>query len=71
MFSRILHKIEREAIEHAINFLTAKGYIVGGVIHDGFLIEKNSDRKPLILDDINKYVHSKNGLKLEFAWEDF
>ena len=68
MFSRITHKIEREAIEHAMNFL--KGYTVGSVIHDGFLIKKNSGPKPR-LDEINEYVHSKNGLGLEFDWEDF
>jgi hypothetical protein len=70
MFSRILHKIEREVVEHAINFLTAKGYIIGSVIHDGFLIKKNSGPKPS-LTKINKYVHNQNGLGLEFDWEDF
>ena len=42
MFSLILHKYEREAVEHAMKFLTAKGYIVGGVIHAGLLIENTA-----------------------------
>jgi hypothetical protein len=70
MLSIMLHTIERQAIEHAIKFLTAKGYIVGSVIHDGFLIEKNSGPKPN-LHEIDKHVDNQNSLGLNFDWEEF
>ena len=53
-FALILQTLERRCVCHAIEFVKSKGYVVGDIIHDGFLIEKKGSNP--ILAEVNKYV---------------
>ena len=52
-----------------LNFFQSKGYVVGSIVHDGFLIEQK-ESKP-ILTEVNKYVSEKMSFDVIFAWEEF
>ena len=50
-------------------FVTENGYVIGSIIHDGFLIEQKGS-KP-ILTEVDTYASEKMAFKVEFAWEEF
>ena len=68
-FSLILQTLERRCICFAMDFVKEKGYVIGSIIHDGFLIEQKGS-KP-ILAEVNAYASEKMSFKVEFAWEEF
>ena len=68
-FALILQTLERRCVCHAIKFVLSMEYVVGSIIHDGFLIEQEKS-KP-ILTEVNKYVSEKMSFEMKFAWEEF
>jgi len=50
---------EKKVIDLAIQFLESKKYIVGSIIHDGFLIEKD-ERIKIDIEELNEFMSVRN-----------
>ena len=50
---------EKKVIDLAIQYLESKKYIVGSIIHDGFLIEKD-ERIKIDIEELNEFMSVRN-----------
>jgi len=65
LLSYLTQKLEKECVDNAVNFFKIKGFKIGTLCFDGFMVEKKEVNKKL-LEDCSKYVFEKSKYNIKF-----
>lgn len=73
VMSFVMQELETRATLCAVEFFRAHGWDVGVVIHDGFLVYRQTDRELGVdlLKELQRVVHEKCGVDMPFCIKEF